>query len=174
MIRAAGAAADRHRVVGWAATVAAITGVAAVALARPAFAVNIEQYIEVPQCQPATSQVCPQIPEVNFTSSSGEFVLVQFTANQNHCADMIAHILIDGYPQFSAPVGPGETVERKLGVGGGDHVLGVRAEGIHGGCNTGVVHAWGGTVRIASLIDPDDLRQGRFPFAPPPLEDAEP
>jgi hypothetical protein len=72
--------AKRRRGVVWATTVAT-TSVAALALAGPAFAVSIEQYIEVPQCQPATSQECPQVPEVNFTLGKGESLLVQFTAN---------------------------------------------------------------------------------------------
>jgi hypothetical protein len=165
--------ADHCRAVVWATTISTIAGVAAIAFASPASAVSIEQYIEVPQCQPATSQDCPQVPEVNFTAG-GEFVLVQFTANQNHCASMIAHILLDGYPQFSAPAGPGQTVQRKIFAASGNHVLGVRAEGIEGGCNTGVVNSWGGTVRIDSVLDPNDLREGRSPFDPPPLEDAEP
>jgi hypothetical protein len=168
---------NRGKGVVCATTVATTAGIAALALASPASAVSIEQYIEVPQCQPATSQVCPQVPEVNFTAgngTSGEFVMVQFTANQNHCADMIAHILLDGYPQFSAPVGPGQTAQRKVFAGGGNHVLGVRAEGIEGGCNTGVVNSWGGTVRIDSVLDPNDLREQRSPFDPPPLEEAEP
>jgi hypothetical protein len=166
--------ADRRSGVVWATTVATTAGVAAVALASPASAVNVEQYIEVPQCQPATSQVCPQVPEVNFSALKGEFVLVQFTANQNHCADMIAHILLDHYPVGSGRVGPGQTFQQKPWAGEGNHVISVRAEGVTGGCNTGVVNSWGGTVRIQSLIDPDDLRQGRFPFDPPPLENAKP
>jgi hypothetical protein len=145
--------ADRRTGIVWAATVATTAGLSALALASPASAESIEQYIEVPQCQPATSQVCPQEPEVNFTAgngTSGEFVDVQFTANQNHCSDLIVHIFNDGYPQFSGRVGPGQTVQKGLGVGPGNHVLRVRAEGIEGGCNTGVLSSWGGTVRIDS------------------------
>lgn len=161
------------RVVGFAGTATA-AACAALALSVPAVALSIEQYIEVAQCQPATSQVCPQVPEVTFTADEADFYLVQFTANQNHCADMIAHVLIDGYQQFSARVGPGQTAQKNLFVTSGNHVLGVRAEGIEGGCNTGVVNSWGGTVRINSLIDPDDLRQKPFPFESPPLAEANP
>ncbi len=160
-----------------ASTVVTTAALAALAFAAPASAVSVEQYVEVPQCQPATSQVCPQVPEVTFAAGngrSGEWVVVQFTANQNHCADMIAHILIDNYPQFSGRVGPGQSVKRTLAVSSGNHVLGVRAEGIAGGCNTGVVNSWGGTIRIDSALDPNDLRNDRSPFDPPPLEEAEP
>jgi hypothetical protein len=142
--------ADRCRGILRVTTIAATAGISALALASPASAVNIEQYIEVPQCQPATSQLCPQEPEVNFTTDSGGFVDVQFTANQNHCSDIIVHVFVDRYPQFSARVGPGQTAQKGLGVGPGNHVLMMRAEGIEGGCNTGALSSWGGTVRIDS------------------------
>jgi hypothetical protein len=146
--------ADRCRGILWAATVATTAGVCALALASPASAVSIQQYVEVPQCQPATSQVCPQEPEVNFTAGNGgrgEIVDVQFTANQNHCSDIIVHVSIDGYvPSLLGRVGPGQTAKQGFGVGPGNHVLRVRAEGITGGCNTGALSSWGGTVRIDS------------------------
>jgi hypothetical protein len=168
--------AKRRRGVVWATSVAT-TSVAALALAGTASAVTIEQYVEVPNCQPATSQKCPQIPEVNFTASDDGSVLAQFTANSNHCSDIIVDILLDHYQQWqSARVGPGQTVTLGKGfyVTRGNHVLGVRAEGILGGCNTGVLNAWGGTVRVDSMIDPNKLREGRSPFDPPPLEEAGP
>jgi hypothetical protein len=167
--------AKRRRGVVWATSVAT-TSVATLALAGTASAVTIEQYVEVPNCQPATSQDCPQIPLVNFTASNDGFVLPQFTANSNHCSDISVHILLDNYPQGSARVGPGQTVTIGKGfyVGRGIHTLGVRAVGILGGCNTGVLNAWGGTVRVDSMIDPNKLREGRSPFDPPPLEEAGP
>jgi hypothetical protein len=143
--------ADRCRGVLWVTTVAATAGVCALALASPASAVNIEQNIGVAQCQPATSQVCPQEPGVNFTTDSAQFVDVQFTANQNHCSDIIVHVSIDGYvPNYLGRVGPGQTVGQGFGVGPGNHVLNVRAEGVQGGCNTGALSSWGGIVRIDS------------------------
>jgi hypothetical protein len=152
----------------WATTVATTAGIAALALASPASAVSIEQYIEVPQCQPATSQECPQVPEVNFNALNKGFVLIQFTANQNHCSDINVRILLDGYPGFDARVGPGQTVQSTNFVVSGNHVLGVMATGIEGGCNTGVLNSWGGTVRLESVVDPNDLRERQSPFDPPP------
>jgi len=157
-------AANRHRGVVWATTVATTAGIATLALASPASAVSIEQYVEVPQCQPATSQECPQVPEVFFTQLDKGFVLIQFTANQNHCSDINVRILIDGYPQLDARVGPGQTVQSTNLVVSGNHVLGVRATGIEGGCNTGVLNSWGGTVRLESVLDPNDLRERQSPF----------
>ena len=83
------------------------TGVAALALAAPASAKPYVQdsYIEVPQCQPATSQLCPQIP----TASVGAIMspTVTFTANSNHCSDIIAHVFIDGAEFGSDLLEPG-------------------------------------------------------------------
>src|SRR5690349_8880463 len=70
-----------------------------VALAPPAAALHVEQYIEVPQCQPATSQACPQSPEVRFTAGQDERFQVQFTANANHCSDILVRFNVDNYPQ---------------------------------------------------------------------------
>jgi hypothetical protein len=109
----------------------------------------------VPQCQPATSQLCPQIPTVNFVTTNESSILVEFTGNQNGCSDIIAHIIFDGAEWGSNRVGPGGTDGGyEIPVTRGSHTVGVQAEGIEGGCNTGVVTAWGGTVHIKSLQDP--------------------
>jgi hypothetical protein len=125
---------------------------AGVALAPPAAALHIEQYIEVPQCQPATSQVCAQSPEVKFTAGQGDSLQVQFTANANHCSDILVRFNVDNYPQSDwLRVGPGQTVTSPSFNKGGDHVLSVKAKGIDVGCNTGVLNSWGGTVRVDSI-----------------------
>src|SRR5690348_17151938 len=84
------------RSVGKLCVVVTVTGAAGLALAGPASAKPFSQdsYIDVPQCQPATSQLCPQIP----TASVGPIMspTVTFTANSNHCSDIIAHVFIDG------------------------------------------------------------------------------
>jgi hypothetical protein len=137
------------------AAIVAGASVAGVTFAAPALAVHLEQYIEVPQCQPATSEDCPQIPAVTFSSVKGEGLQAQFTANANHCSDIFVRFLLDGYPQSDwIRVGPGQTTPQDPGFvsPGGTHSLGVAARGILGGCNaTGVLSAWGGTVRIDSV-----------------------
>lgn len=138
------------------ATISAIVasaGVVGVAFAAPALAVHVEQYIEVPQCQPATSEDCPQTPEVAYTTyrENGQ-VRAQFTANANHCSDISVRFSRDGYGPMSdwLRVGPGQTVSASFTSGGtGNHTLIVAARGILGGCNTtGVLSAWGGSVGI--------------------------
>jgi hypothetical protein len=152
---------------GRAALTAMFVAVAAagVALAPPAAALHLEQYIEVPQCQPATSQVCAQSPEVRFTAGQDD-LQVQFTANANHCSDILVRFNVDNYPQGDwLQVGPGQTVSYpSVRTSGGDHVLSVTAKGIDGGCNTGVLNSWGGTVRIDSA---DAVGPAPHPVAAP-------
>jgi hypothetical protein len=134
------------------------TGVAALALASPASPVNMDKYIEVPQCQPATSQLCPQIPTVSFDTNSERTIKVAFTGNRNGCSDIIAHIFFDGAEWGSHRVGPSRSDGGyEIPVTRGTHVIGVQAEGIEGGCNYGAVSAWGGTLHIESLQDPNVL-----------------
>jgi hypothetical protein len=126
-------------------------GTVGIALAPPAAALHIDQYMEVPQCQPATAQICPQSPEVRFTAGQNDRIQAQFTANANHCSDLLVRFNVDNYPQSDwLRVSPGQTVSSPSFNRSGDHVLSVTAQGIEGGCNTGVLNSWGGTVRIDS------------------------
>jgi hypothetical protein len=128
------------------------TGTAALALAGPASAKPYVQdsYIEVPQCQPATSQLCPQIP----TASVGAIMspTVSFTANTNHCSDIIAHVFIDGVEFGSDLLEPGETTPEFPLEDLQPHTVGIQAEGIPGGCNRGWVDAWGGTLHFKGTL----------------------
>ncbi|AFM16462.1 hypothetical protein Mycch_1670 [Mycolicibacterium chubuense NBB4] len=142
--------ARRHRRVATGMMTGILT--TALVLAPPAAALHVEQYIEVPQCQPATSQVCPQSPEVRFTAGQNDRIQAQFTANANHCSDILVRFNVDNYPQSEwLRVGPGQTVTSPFFDRSGEHVLSVTAQGVEGGCNTGVLNAWGGTVRIDSV-----------------------
>jgi hypothetical protein len=131
-------------------------GFAALRLAAPVSATGLaDQYVEVPQCQPNTSQTCPQEPEVPFTTPAGAKVQPSFTANANHCSDIQVRFLKDDpsttwYPASDwMQAGPGQTVTGfHYDVKPGNHTLKVQARGVPGGCNTGHLDAWGGTVHI--------------------------
>ncbi len=131
---------------------AATVVVTALSSAGPASAAPLvkEQYVEVPDCK-TTTQVCSIVPSVEYWFTTPE-IKVEFTANQNHCAPMIDHIMIDGYEWGFRVVDPGEN------DGGqiipifpvpGYHTVGVKAEGIKSGCNTGFIGAWGGMLRVS-------------------------
>jgi hypothetical protein len=54
---------------------------------------------------------------------------VVFTANQNHCSDIIAHIVVDGREYVSTKVGPGQRDGGHVfQIKAGPHVVGVQAE----------------------------------------------
>ena len=128
------------------------TGTTALALAGPAAAKPFAQdsYIEVPQCQPATSQLCPQIPSASVGAVMSP--TVSFTANSNHCSDIIAHVIIDGEEFGSDLLEPGETTPEFPLADLQPHTVGIQAEGIPGGCNTGHVDAWGGTLHFKGTL----------------------
>jgi hypothetical protein len=139
-----------------ASTVLAAIAVGAVgfAVAPPAAAaIHVEQYVEVPQCQPNTSQECPQRPEVKFTVGRDDGdIQATFTANANHCSDILVRFLVDNYPQGDfMRAGPSQTVSVGFRTKSGDRVLSVQAKGVDGGCNTGVLNAWGGTVHLDTV-----------------------
>jgi hypothetical protein len=98
------------------------------------------------------SQFCPvnQADAPSVTVDNGLFPLVvEFTANQNHCSDIIAHIIFDGTEWGSNRVGPGQSDGGyEIPAKAGKHTIGVQAEGIDGGCNIGWVDAWGGTLQV--------------------------
>jgi hypothetical protein len=153
------------RVVARTAVAASSAAAAALALASPASATVINQYIEVPQCEQPQTQWCKQIPTVNFRAKADGPWNVEFTANQNGCSDMIAHIILDGNEWGSHIVSPGGNDEGyEIPLTKGEHTIGVQAEGIEGGCNTGFISAWGGVVHLHTLYD--DTLAGSLP--PPP------
>lgn len=152
-------------------------GMAGIGLAPSAAALHLEQYIEVPQCQPATGQECPQSPEVRFTASQNDRLQAQFTGNANGCSDILVRFNVDQYPQGDwLRVGPSQTVSSPMFNRSGEHVLSVTARGVEGGCNTGVLNAWGGTVRLDSVdavgpapqSGPDSVGPAPKQVPPPP------
>ena len=128
------------------------TCAAALAFAGPASAKPYTQdsYIEVPQCQPATAQLCPQIPSASVGAIMSP--TVSFTANSNHCSDIIAHVFIDGTEVGSDLLEPGETTPDFPVESFQPHTVGIQDEGIPGGCNRGWVDAWGGTLHFTGTL----------------------
>src|ERR1700730_8730256 len=141
-----------------AAALATMTGCAAVTFAPAASAFVKDQYIEVARCV-GHSQFCPTDPHAApgvHIQALTDSLKVEFTANPNHCADMIAHIFInDAEGVFlrewgSNVVHPGESDGGYLipVTPAHDYFIAVQAEGITGGCNPGWVDAWGGNLHV--------------------------
>lgn len=134
--------------------VAAALGSAALGLASPASAVNIDQYIEVPDCAvtPAAPQVCEQVPSLEVTAQGP--ARVEFTASPRHCSDMNATVLVDGKALGAKDLGPGQSDGGySITLSPGKHTVGVKAVGIQGGCNEGKIGSWGGNIRVTADAD---------------------
>jgi hypothetical protein len=134
-----------------AAITSATVAAAASTFAGPASAApaNIEKYIEVPDCK-TTTQICPIVPSVEAWFTAPE-IRVEFIANRNHCSPIIDHILIDGYEWGFRVVQPGQSDGGQIipiHPVPGYHKIGVKAEGIQTGCNTGYIGAWGGVLKV--------------------------
>ena len=130
----------------------AAIGITALALASPASAQTIvDKHVEVPNCN-TSGQLCPPKVGTQFYANEGS-IKVEFTANQNHCSDIIAHVFFDYDPWGSNVVHPAQTdggyeipIDRT-----GLHRIDYQGEGITGGCNPGFLGSWGGTIHIEQL-----------------------
>jgi hypothetical protein len=99
----------------------------------------------------SSGQLCTPI----FTTpvATGGVLQVSYTASAGHCSNVAAHFLVDGVERAVTPfLAPGQTsATYSLGpVTPGSHTLGVQAEGTVGGCNTGALSGWGGSVQITA------------------------
>jgi hypothetical protein len=162
------------KIVSTCAAVAALvtgSGLAAVGFAGPASADTVaDQAVGVAQCQPNTSQKCPQDAQVDYNVPADGLVQAHFTANANHCSDINVRLIKDEpstgwYPMSDwMRVGPGQTVDSpKSDRTAGGHVIKVQAEGIDGGCNTGHLDAWGGTLRVDFTPDSGPIGEPDVP-----------
>jgi len=148
------------------AIVATATGFVALTLAAPAAA---DTYIEVPHCTQVGSELCPGIEGFSFFNTNRS-VKAEFTANANHCSDIIAHVFVDGHEWGSNVVHPGQSDGGyEIPLDYGSHSIGIQAEGVDGGCNPpgvgpgATLSAWGGTLHVEGL-------GGAAPGSPPPCD----
>jgi hypothetical protein len=132
--------------------VTATIACAGLALASPASAKPFTQdnYIDVPDCAQPQTQLCAQIPSASVGAIAAPSV--SFTANFNHCSDMIAHVIVDGQEVGADRVGAGQSTRKFNLASYRSHTVGVQAEGVEGGCNVGYVSAWGGTLHFTGIL----------------------
>lgn len=137
------------------------SGLAAVGFAGPASADTVvDQPLGVGQCQPNTSQTCPQEPRVDYTVPGPGQIRAHYTADPGHCSDIEVRMVGNNATYGAYPIsewtriGPGQTADSaKTDVDGGPQFVEVQARGIEGGCNTGHLDAWGGTLRVDFTSD---------------------
>lgn len=146
----------------------AAAGITALAVASPASASTFDKHLGV-GCPQPYSQSCP--PRQGMSAYTNGPLAVTFIADGNACAPGNARVFIDGRQLDSAVVQPGQSVSFYDDATPGSHLIEVQMDGILGGCNTGAMSGWSGTLRIDT--DSDALAHLSSPSAPdankPPL-----
>jgi hypothetical protein len=87
------------------------------------------------------------------TVQTASVLMINFIAAPTHCSDVLVLILVGGVEKFvSGPLAPGvSTGLQNLGpVPEGSYTLGVQAEGVVGGCNSGTIGSWAGTLDVTT------------------------
>jgi len=97
----------------------------------------------------SSGQLCNNV----FSQSIGttSTLRVQYVASSGHCSNIAAHILVDGLEKaVTAFLTPGQASGFfDVGpVSAGTHVVALQGEGTGGGCNTGTLGNWGGTMDV--------------------------
>jgi hypothetical protein len=162
------------------AVVRVVVAAVVVGLSQMAQSKTVETVIPdfVSQCT-STGELCE--PPFTVSVQTASLLQVQYTVRDTHCGSVRVHLLVDGvliatsdflgWPGAPAPFSDLalDTGLVDLGpVSPGTHVLGVQAEGQVGGCNTGQLDDWGGSLRILTSLTTTveiDLKPGSFPNA---------
>ena len=120
--------------------------------------------LSVQQCTDTTKQLCEPAAVVTVWTEGA--LTVDFTASAGHCSPMIAHLSLDDgtVTRVSAELDAGASSgPLDLGpVTPGAHVIAIRAEGVVGGCNTGGVSSWSGSIVLG-------ITAGAAPYPTPML-----
>jgi hypothetical protein len=130
----------------------AIVGVLAVAgFGAPAVQAQTTTVLPVAVFCTTTIQLCS--PAFTTPVTTNGLLQVAVTMGVAGCSSVIAHLLVDGVElAVTPPIAPGvtSTTYTLSPVSPGTHTLGVQGEGVIGGCNTGYLAAWGGTVQVTT------------------------
>ncbi len=122
----------------------------------PAASIRFEEFGPFSVRSTAEGQLSSDVQELR-TRTTAE-LQVKYVAPAGHCSSVRMHFLLDGAERgVSDPVSPG----RSSGyfdfgvVPAGEHVVGLRAEGVVGGCNGGKLTSWGGAAILRSTVESD-------------------
>ena len=135
------------------AVVAAAAGCTALALAGPALAAKYDRHL-AQDCPQPYSQNCSPQPGMNVSTSGPLFVTFTADGNPPSCAPGNARIFIDGREWGSAVVWPAQNDGGYfIQTAPGDHTVAVQMDGVLGGCNTGAMSGWSGTLHVETGQD---------------------
>src|SRR5436190_9813455 len=101
-------------------------------------------------CDPVPDQVCT--PAFTTTITTNDVAQVAFTSSPVNCSSIQVDLGVDGSIFQSPPLAPGQStgVVDFSPVSRGDHTVTVQATGIRGGCNTGKLVSWNGTLTVTT------------------------
>ena len=105
-------------------------------------------------------QVCSPPEKLNVTPPRrGTVTSVRYTTSAQHCSALVLQVVRNGKVlATSGRIEAGEQTERfttSIPVPKGPSKLGFRAKGFLGGCNTGRVGSWGGTIKVTVRLKPN-------------------
>ena len=96
-------------------------------------------------------QLCDNIPTLGVTTTG--LLQAQFVGASTLCSNVRIHFLVDGNEVAVTPFVGASGISGVFNLGpvtSGSHILGLLAEGQLGGCNTGALASWGGTVQVTT------------------------
>ena len=100
-------------------------------------------------CPQPFSQTCTPRQGVNVYSTGPVFALFTADGPPAACAPGNARIFIDGRQKANAVVQPGQDDGgHHFNVSKGEHLVEVQMDGVPGGCNTGSMSGWSGTLHV--------------------------
>jgi hypothetical protein len=108
-------------------------------------------------CPKPYSQECDAVGAVTVPADGDLFI--EFRGDPGACADIIGHFYVNGVEVGTGQTGPGRNNFARY-VNGSDvperdgqyHVT-MKADGVLGGCNTGEMSGWAGTLHVETGSD---------------------
>jgi hypothetical protein len=134
------------------AALVAATGCSVIVWAPPAAAAIFSKHLTV-DCPQPYSQSCP--PTDGMTVTTQGPVGAQFIADPNPpaCAPGYVQIHFGHFLMNEGTINPGGTLNAAADIPAGTYDVRVRVDGILGGCNTGAMSGWSGTLNVETDAD---------------------
>jgi hypothetical protein len=139
--------------VGAIAALVAATGCSAIVWAPPAAAATFSKHLAV-DCPQPYSQSCPPRDGISVTTQGP--VGAEFTADGNPpaCAPGYVRIYFGHLLVNEGTVEPGNTLKAATKLPSpGTYEINVQVDGVLGGCNTGAMSGWSGTLHVETDAD---------------------